>query len=292
MKTMMALGLALTMLVAPTASAYDTKVDRLHQVDKKIVEVLTKKKLSVTIKLREHFAGWTVSKIKGWAKRNRLDQDAFLKVVYQVQLIEAKPVTPQIAHLLVYQCNIAGMPMLAGTSGSLLQPCVARQAARYGLNPTPTVEDVQAWVDAGKATGNHTAKANWASRVMISRFHQKDEKVAKALTRKKWGDNLLVYENLKLSADRDKFAKRYKVDVESVRRYAAYADLTRLKSINPAVAHMLYLANIKGLPLLGGQNAATLHKALADVNTRHKVIPRDVPIELVEKLINEAKSFQ
>jgi hypothetical protein len=274
------------------ASAYDTKVNRLHNVDAKIVAALTKAKLPATKRVREHFAGWPISKIKAYAKRKKLDQTAFLKVVRQCELVEAKPITPQIAHMLTHQCNVNSAGAMRGQSGNTLAPCVAKNAARYGLNPTPQPADIQVWVDAMKATANDTERVNWANKVMIMRFHQKDEKLFKALKKKKWTDNLLVHENLKISGARDKFAKRYRVDADAVRRYAAYADLLRIKTINPAVAHLMFLANIKSIGMLAGQGAPELHKLLDDTNKRHNVIPKAVPLNMVKSLIADAKKFK
>jgi len=296
-RTALAVALSFAVLAASfsTASARDTKMSKLYRIDAKIVAALEKKKLGTTKLVREHFADKSLAKIKRWGKTQKLDQNAFLLAVYQAQIIGVKEIGAKHAWLIVTQCNVAGLAQLKGSEKNWLTRCVNEKSTEHGVlkNPVELVK-TEAWLAGAKvlASGNTTERVGWARSVKIEQIYKTDSDVLRALHKAKYKTTVAVWEALSLAAKRTKFAKRYRLDVESVNRYVAAADLMRLAKVSPKLAHVMYLAGYKSVVNLKGLAGALLEKKLSEANKRHLIMGKTPDAKTCQELIDAARPMK
>ncbi len=258
-QTALAISISVALIAASfgTASARDTKVNKLYRIDAKIVAALEKKKIGTTKLVREHVAGKSNDKIKRWGKSNKLDQATFLKVVWQAQIIGVKEVSAKTAWLIINQCNVQGLVQLKGTEKNWLTRCVNEKSTQHGVlkNPVELVK-VEAWIAGARtlAAGAKIETVAWHKSVKIERIFKPNEPVLQALRKAKYHTTIKVWEALHNPSKRAKFAKRHKLSNNALNRYVAVSDMMRMGKISPKLAHVMFLAgytsivNIKGMP--------------------------------------------
>lgn len=288
-----AISLALVLTSVGTATAKDTAVSSLYQIDAKIAQALDKKKMKLTQQVREEFAGKTTDKIRRWAKARKLDEKSFLNVVYQCQVLAVDDVAPKHAWLIVNGCNVAGLVGLKGAGKEWLTKCVGEANDKHKvIRRSPDLEKVTAWVTGAATADQVEEKVVMAHVVLLTAFKHHHEKTRKALVKKKLVDNLAIHDALSVSGQRDKFAKRYKVPIEEVEHYAAIADLTRLKGISARWAELFYQAGVKSLVNLKTGRPDLLYQELVKANKQHGILTKDPTVERVGELIEAAKPFK
>jgi hypothetical protein len=291
--TTLAIGV-LTLLIAGSATARDTKNGRLYKVDPDIVKALDKAKLPTTKLVREHFTGMKEDKVRRWAKARKLDPDAFVKVVVQTQVIGIKSIGPKHAWLLVDQCRIRGLASLARTLPGPTTACINERSTAGSVLSKPVEQaKVEAWMAEAKTfSADATEKVVWSQSVAIQSFFAPSIVVQRAMLKAKHKTNLDIFDALHMPRDRERFAKRHKLDLNDVKRYVGVADLLRLKAMKPNVAHLFWKAgyrsavNIKGLP------TATLRGKLEAANKEARIL-KEVPADkLLVELIQAARPLK
>ncbi len=282
------------LLVGTTASARDTAVANLYRIDAKIVEALGKKKLNSTKHVREHFADKSNDKIKRWAKNKRLDQDAFLRVVFQCQIMGIKSMTAKAAYLVVNECHVHGLEPLSTVEKGWMAQCVNEksEAGRVLSKPIDQAK-VDGWIAAAKTfDGTATTKVAWARSVRIERFHRPAAAVQKAMLKAGMKTNLDVFEKLSRPKEREKFAKRKRIAIQQVKRYAAVSDLLRIEKVTPRVAELMWSAGFESAVGLKGLPAESLLAKLKAANDRERVMKKLPSIEDCKAFIEAAKPFK
>lgn len=278
----MRLGLAIVLALAvlPTsAMAGDTVIERLQGVDPAVIAAFTKDEMTRTLQVREHFAGWTVAKIGDYAKKRKLDEKKTLDAVYMVQLVAVKAISTTHAWLLVEDCKVGGLNnLMSGNATEILKCLTEANGRRNALKALPDEAAVLAWIAEAKVAGTATAQVAWNNTVAIDQAYKPDMKTVKAFKKAKLLTNVEVFDKMSLIAEREKFAKANKLDLEALNRMEGMADLLRLKDINVRFAHLLYKAGFNGLGSLMSAQIDDLEAKLKAANDADKVVPvADIP---------------
>lgn len=272
------------------AQARDTRLNRIPNIDQKIVDALKKKKILGTKQLREHTWGWTSGKIDKWAKKLRVNKKALNHTVAISQLVAVQDLTVKSAVYLVHGCNLSNIGGLRGGNAEGLLKCIkGYHMTNQVLKTLPDVAKIAAWIVAAKTVGHTTEKVAWATLVKINRFFKHNPDITKKFVKRKLTNNIEIFEALNLSGKRDKFAKRNKIALADVEWYTAVADLSRLKTIGPRTAYLLYKGGVSGLGVLKGRRAPELTPKLATANKQLGVRKDDLTQDQVQALIDAAK---
>ncbi len=278
-------------LGAGVATAADTRVVKLHNVDAAIVAALEKDKMPATKLVREHFKGFTVAKIEAYAKSKKLDADSFVRVVRQTELLQVAPLQVGHAWIMVHRCNVQGLAQLESSHAGELQKCIDTTPGRDGIvKLVPTVEQVQAWIDEAKRGEVGDVRAAERA-VPIARIEGADEKVLKAFDKKGWKNNIDVVKNLSVSGERDAFSKAHKLENAAVDRALGLADFLRVTAVNGAMAQLLWDAGMQNVGELGGQRAEDLLPKLVETNQRTRRVTVELTLEGVARIVGDAKSL-
>ncbi len=281
-----------SVLAAAVAGAEDSNIARLHGADAQVVAAWGKANLDTTNKVRLHFAAKKNAEIEAWAKKAKVDAAATKMMLRMADVLAVKGIGPRLAWILVAPCKVNGLIGLKTGIAAELRQCIeAHNATAKLLETVPTVDEVTVWIKDAATAGADVRVGSWANIVAIGAYAKANAPVRNALKKAKLLNNVEIFGALALAAQREAFAKKYKLDLVEVARYFFVSDLMRLQGITPGLAEVLYQAGYKGLSMVKSATPAELVSKIAATDAALKLYNTEVTPEQAQVWIEAAKPF-